>query len=325
MAFPARLIGWTAAHLGAAEGKDPPRSAASSAAPESLIAIVTGVLIDNGTLLSLNISDNPLCGVYKEVGADRITGIYNPEGLKGLAEAVTINMTLTRLNMCNVITGGAESTALADAVLKNETMARYSGIPLHDLRANRLGVLQLRNKSVGQTGCIIIARALRWKGCQLHSIDLSNNNLISNICPNCGKAQGCHYGGRCFTDKTKEDRWKIDCTSMDLLCEALTNNTSLTSLKLDENKLGRGEFHNEHVPLLQQLTDAIATNKSVTLLSVQNNDIAFEGAKVMGSLLLKPGMAVDKHVEKQWRDADTVKRMLTERSFLNTALRLPRL
>jgi hypothetical protein len=68
----------------------------------------------NASLTSLNLSSNQLCGVWYESG--KLTGTYTAEGIKAIADALRVSVSLIKLDVGNNYNMGEGMAALQKTV-----------------------------------------------------------------------------------------------------------------------------------------------------------------------------------------------------------------
>ena len=119
---------------------------------------------------SLNFAKTALCGLDSygkgTYTADAITKLC--EGLKGSS--------MTSLNVAQNKIKGDAAENLATVVLEHAIMTDFCGIPLVSLRENSITELDLRGKSVGVPGAIVLSKLLP-SAVALRSLNLADNEL----------------------------------------------------------------------------------------------------------------------------------------------------
>ena len=120
-------------------------------------AIVIASLIGgNGSLTSLDLSNNQLCGV-NEYGNET----YNADGITAIADALRVNGSLTKMSLAWNTLGVEGTKAICDALEQNKTLKEL------DLSGFNMG---------GAAGAKHVAKMLGVNG-SLTSLDLSDNQL----------------------------------------------------------------------------------------------------------------------------------------------------
>ncbi|XP_060707888.1 NACHT, LRR and PYD domains-containing protein 3-like [Hemiscyllium ocellatum] len=137
--------------------------------------------------------------------------------------------------------------------------------------------VRLRNNDLGNPAVKLLSEALRSSDCQIEKLQLNDNDLTAS----------------CAQD----------------LASALSTNQSLISLNLGENKLGdfgvkqlfgvlrnvncklqELVLHDNHLShsCIEELTSALITNQSLTVLNLGNNKLGDTGVKLLSVALNKP-------------------------------------
>lgn len=153
------------------------------------VAIAAALAINTSlTVLSLRLND------------------IGPEGGVALASALRFNASLTELDTRrNDRISGNSAEQLSVAVLGSSSLLKFSAVPMRELRADELTVLDLSTKDLGPTEARVLG------GLLVANTSLTDLNLHFNLIGD----EGCVA-----------------------LAYALRFNASLTSLYLDDNSIG---------------------------------------------------------------------------------------
>ncbi|KAF9291741.1 hypothetical protein BGZ68_002460 [Mortierella alpina] len=224
-----------------------------------------------------------MIGGSKDLAGDREDFIEDSD-VKVLAEALTVNSTLTTLGLNHNYIGGVGAKALADALKTNSTL-----VTLH-LRGNSIGgdgakavanalrinstlvTLDLRGNLIGDDGAEELAEALR------NNSTLATLNLTLNFIKDDG-AKGLAVALRANSALAI-----LHLTSNSIgddgakgLAEALKHNSTLAILNLTFNFIGSDGA--------KALADALKINTTLSTLHLMTNLIGDDGAKALADAL----------------------------------------
>ena len=87
-----------------------------------------------------------------------------PEGAKVLAPALAASASLTSLDVCYNKISGDGASQLSSAVLGNTKIEVFNEMPIKEMRADSLTELDLRKKSIGVEGGMVVAGLLPIMG-----------------------------------------------------------------------------------------------------------------------------------------------------------------
>lgn len=164
------------------------------------------------------------------------------DGAVKLGEALNVNNVLTSLDMRqNPDIGKEASQALATAIIKNETMLDFGGIPVQEMAENSK---LLEKINIHRTGCCItealVLGLLLKTNSTLTKLNISSNNIGD-------------FG-------------------LEAITEGLKQNSRLMDLMVANNKITDVG--------VQSITSALAVNRHLTSLDLRDNwDITVNGAK----------------------------------------------
>ncbi|KAK3278081.1 hypothetical protein CYMTET_13956 [Cymbomonas tetramitiformis] len=277
--------------------------------PEGIKALGTALTpneqgIFNGSLTSLNLRGTHLGTEGFETLAAALTpneqGIFNgsltalnlnytnigDEGAKALAAALTpneqgvFNGSLSMLDLGN--TGGNAPRSLVDAIAAHpEQWISFNGIPVRDLKRNRLSELDLTKNEIGTAGVMVLAKLVALSG-SLITLILSESHLGGSYHDDV--AEGFEALGMALKENKSLTALKLDRTEMRskgaaAFASGLAFNTSLITLDLSGNKIG---------PIgAKALATALApneqgvVNRPLRSLNVRNSGLGFEGARAL--------------------------------------------
>ncbi|KAK3254364.1 hypothetical protein CYMTET_36420 [Cymbomonas tetramitiformis] len=162
-------------------------------------------LVFNGSLNTLNLQDNQLCGMARDGN-----GMYDARGVKALADALAFNKSLNTVNLAGNTIGDEGATALAvaltpneagvfntslntldicnngitgetarrlfEAVLAHRSMKVFNKIQMQDLKDDKVTELDLSGKKIGVPGALVLGRLLVSNG-SLNKLYLDNNKI----------------------------------------------------------------------------------------------------------------------------------------------------
>ena len=103
-------------------------------------------------VLQLDLSNNELCGL-DSCGR----GTYTAEGIAAIADALRVNGALTRVDVRHNNITGDGAAHLAAAVLSNLKIEMFNEIPIKEMRADTFTELDLKGKSIGVEGGMVVA------------------------------------------------------------------------------------------------------------------------------------------------------------------------
>ena len=258
----------------------------------------------------------PMCEALKnnetlkvlDLNASKVLrGKIGPQGAKYLAEMLGVNTSLTSINLRdnNLTNYGRTMTGIWEIASAIRDSPSLTSI---DLAANGLGPegakalapavrdsasltsINLLFNNLGPEGAKALAPALRDSP-SLTSIDLSSNNMGGSFYVKPEALSGgpleegdeVQYQGQTVTILQKEDedgRIKItNIIGILALANALRVSPSLTSINLEDNKIGPEGA--------KTLAPAIRTSPSVTCLDVRSNGISGDGASQLSAAVLR--------------------------------------
>ncbi|KAK3276185.1 hypothetical protein CYMTET_15721, partial [Cymbomonas tetramitiformis] len=248
--------------------------------------VLSKLLAFNGSLNTLNFSDNRLCGV------DRAgDGTFDASGIKALANALAFNKSLNTLDLMDNGIGPEGAKALAVALTPNA----------EGVFNTSLNTLELCGNGIEDEGAKVLAVALTPNAEGVFNGSLNTLNLRDNkIGPDGAKALAVAL------TPNAEGVFNTSLNTLDLehnnigpegakaLAVALTPNaegvfnTSLNTLNLYYNQLcgldwfGEGTYDASGI---KALADALAFNTSLNALNLYKFEIADEGAKALAVAL----------------------------------------
>jgi Ran GTPase-activating protein (RanGAP) involved in mRNA processing and transport len=221
--------------------------------PEGAMALAKA-LLDNGTLTSVELRDNKfgdegwgaifaaICGNKdsKIMSMDASSENIGPAGVKLIVEALRTSVTgaLTRVDVRHNKIAGDGAAQLAAAVLGNLKIEMFNEIPIKEMRADSLTVLDLKEKHFGVEGGMVVAGLIPVMG-GLTALNLSSNRL--------------------------KDEGVI------AVCEAIQSNkeTKLASLNMGANSIG---------PIgAKSVAAMVAVTGALIECDLSNNDMGEEG------------------------------------------------
>ena len=208
--------------------------------------------------LKMNSSATALDLSRSYIGAHGDPGVVGAHGAAALADALTENKSLTKLNLYSNNIGDPGAAALADALTKNKSLTE----------------LYLSNNNIGALGAAALAAAFT------ENKSLTKLNLYSN---NIGDPGAAALAAALTKNKSLTELYlsnnNIGALGTAALADALTKNKSLTKLNLSVNTIGD--------PGAAGLADALTKNKSLTVLYLINNNIGDPGAAGLADALTK--------------------------------------
>ena len=137
-------------------------------------AIAEALQVPNGSLVTLNLATNAICGLVTYADEFETDGTYDPSGILALAEALKmLNGSLSTLNLSDNYLGPEGATALAEA-LKVPNMSLVT----LDLSGNEIcGVDTYGYGTYNSSGILALAEALQVPNGSLCTLNLLKNEL----------------------------------------------------------------------------------------------------------------------------------------------------
>ena len=173
-----------------------------------------------------------------------------------LSLALTVNTTVTTLNLQETCLNSDGAYSISEALRKN----------------NSLTTLDLSGNSIGDKGADSLSEALAVNN-SLSSLHLSSNSISD---------EGATFLSRALKDNTSLTTLNLSDNSIEddgasSLSEALKFNTSLTTLDLSDNSI---EYDGAN-----SLSEALTVTSSLTTLNLSGNPIGIEGATALSTTL----------------------------------------
>ena len=209
----------------------------------------------------------------------------SPEDINLLTEALTVNKSLSSLDLSNGPIGDEGANSLAHALRVNTSLSSLKmsfiksiGAEGADSLAQALEVntslssLSLRHISIGDKGANSLAQALRVNT-SLSSLDLNSNSI---------RDEGANSLAQALSVNTSLSSLDLGCNCIydkgaNSLAQALSVNTSLSSLDL-----GYNDIYDKGANSLAQ---ALSENASLSSLNLSENSIGNEGANSLAQAL----------------------------------------
>ena len=196
-----------------------------------------------------------------------------PEGAKAIAEALKVNAVMKNLSVAYNNIVGEAAQQLAAAALGSLSLEVLSGVPIKELREDKLTELNcLSSKGLGPTEGIVLAKLIKFSAV-LTTLCLFGNNIGDDGAKAIAEAlkvnavlTSLHLYGN-----------KIGAEGAIAIAEALKVNAVMTTLNLDDNNIGpEGAI---------VIAEALKVNAVLTSLSLFNNKIGVDGAKAITEAL----------------------------------------
>ena len=167
------------------------------------------------------------------------------------------NRSLTALDVrSNALGDGSSTLAVAEAVATNEHIVMFCEIPVKKLRDDVVTELDLKGRSIGTCGALVVARLLEF------SRALKSANLAEN---------------------------EIGDQGAIAISAALESNTSLTKLDLSAKGYGPmiGIAYGTMISTAgaQAIAKMLVVNRALTSLNLRNNAVWAGGAKAIAAAL----------------------------------------
>ncbi|XP_015764733.1 PREDICTED: uncharacterized protein LOC107343665 [Acropora digitifera] len=176
--------------------------------------------------------------------------------LTTLCLALTVNTSLTSLDLCDTYIEDEGAKSLAESLKVNTSLTS----------------LDLSDNSIGDEGAKSLSEALRVNT-SLTSLDLSKALIKEEGANSLSEAL---RGNTSLTSLYLSDNY-VGAKGANSLSEALRGNTSLTSLYLSDNYVGAKGANS--------LSEALGKNTSLTSLALSSNQIEDEGANSLSEAL----------------------------------------
>ena len=223
------------------------------------------------SLTSLNLRGNPICG-----RSANGTGTYTTDGIHAIADALRFGASLTKLDISFTFLGTEGVQALESA------LSGSNRCKLQDLRINN-NVIDDGGEAAIAALCAAVPTLVRCNVLENH-LDVSEARSLVHALRDRNISLS-HIG--MIEDVTVEG-WQLEPPDAILLASDLTKarHAKLRSLDCSSNKLcgvdenGEGEYT---VAGIQAIADALRVNTSLTSLSLSDNNIGDEGAKVLAA------------------------------------------
>ena len=207
-------------------------------------AALAPALAANGSLTSLNLAGNQLCGLDF-----RGNGTYTADGITAIADALRVNGSLTSLDLSNNYLTDEGVSAVCEAIQSN--------------KETKLASLNFGNTGVGPVGANALAAMVAVTG-SLTSLDLSNNQL-------CGVTTwGGTYTAEGITAIADALRVNGSLKSLNLSNNVLCGMT----------RFG-GTYTAEGIPAI---ADALRVNGALTVTNLMQNELDAESAKMLAEV-----------------------------------------
>lgn len=248
-------------------------------------AAIGTALMGNTTLKALYLDDNEIGDEGGAAIAEALrvnatltklgltgTGIGD-EGMAAIAEALYVNATLTILDMNNnygTTRGGTAARRLANAALASKSLVEFSQVPIAQLRANTLTELDI---SEFRCGIMELTESMVVAGLMNISRKLRTLTFDGNVC-----STDVFLALKRNTTLTElsmfghDDGYLSGSGNVIRLADALTTNTTLTSLGMGRNRHidDRGWV---------AIANALAQNRALTTLDLQQCRLCGNGPK----------------------------------------------
>ncbi|XP_068753915.1 protein NLRC3-like isoform X2 [Montipora capricornis] len=206
------------------------------------------------------------------------------EGATSLSQALAVNTSLTTLNLPRNSIGAEGATSLSQALAVNTSLTTLN-LPGNSIGAEgatslfqalavntSLTTLNLSDNSIGAEGATSLSQALAVNT-SLTTLDLSYNSIGAEGATSLSQALAVNTS---LTTLDLSDN-SIGAEGATSLSQALAVNTSLTTLDLSYNSIGAEGA--------TSLSQALAVNTSLTTLDLSDNSIGAEGATSLSQAL----------------------------------------
>jgi len=223
---------------------------------EGAIAIAEALKV-NAVLTTLNLW-------YNSIGV---------EGAKAIAEALKVNAVMKNLSVAhnsNIV--GEAAQQLAAAALGSLSLKVLSGVPIKELREDKLTELNLSSNSLGSTEGIVLAELIKFSAV-LTNLILVNNSIGAEGAIAIAEALKVNA---VLTELSLWDN-QIGPEGAIAIAEALKVNAVMTTLNLGGNSIGDEGA--------KAIAEALKVTAVVTTLAIGMNDIGDEGAKAIAEAL----------------------------------------
>lgn len=286
-------------------------------------AAIGTALMDNTTLKTLYLDDNEIGdeggaaiaealrvnATLTELGlsATRI----GDEGVAAIAEALYVNATLTILctNCYYGMVGDTAARRLANAVLDSRSLVEFSRVPIAQLRANTLTELDMSEHMCGimeLTESMVVAGLMNFSS-ELRTLNLDDSVYSTDVFLALKRNTTLTELSMCGHD----DGYLNGSGDVIRLADALTTNTTLTSLGMGRNRhiddhgwvaianalaqnralttldLGQCRLCGNGPKPLVAIATAVAFNSTLTTLDLSDNEIGETGNKEGVDALIK--------------------------------------
>lgn len=295
-------------------------------------AALAGALKVNKTLTTLNlfhskIGDAGIVALAEALENETLRSLHfggargemSGEGVRALAKTLTVNKTLTSLNLDSVRIGTEDLEVLAEALKVNGTLTSLSlknsqinpegaKVLAGVLKVNEtLTSLDLEGNSIMPQGATLLAEALEVNKA-LTSLNLGNNSLGADsmilVGPSIPGRKSQFYSSlndvkgfavalakalqenRTLASLNLENNYIKD-ESIEVLAEALAVNGTLTSLNLERNEIG-------NVGAIA-LADALKVNRVLMSLNLEGNKIGSIGVVMLAASRVESDAQTDFH------------------------------
>ncbi|KAK3249355.1 hypothetical protein CYMTET_41213 [Cymbomonas tetramitiformis] len=255
----------------------------------------------NGSLSTLDLGRNQLCGV--DFNGD---GTYDASGIKALADALAFNTSLSTLSLSTNNIGPKGAKALAVALTPNAEDAIILGALL--VLNTLLNTLDLSSNNIGPEGAKALAVALTPNAEGVFNGSLNTLTITDGVSLPIGALRRNELTELDLSGKRLRPEDAI------ILGALLVLNTSLNFLDLSSNQLSgvRNDMFGDtegtyDASGIKALADALAVNKSLSMLDVRGNAISGEPAQQLAQGVLDhPSMKVFNKVAMMGMKADAL-------------------
>jgi hypothetical protein len=146
-------------------------------ASEGIKAIADALRV-NGTLTSLDLSNNALCGLVFDIngGVGEVSGTNSDEGITAIAEALHVNGGLTKMSLAKNKLGEKGTRAICEALKQNKTLKQL------DISGSNIGE-SAGAKHVAKMLRVNFALTTVWTSAHMNSLELAQApNTEPSVC-----------------------------------------------------------------------------------------------------------------------------------------------